>query len=152
MQFQSIRSIRDEHSTGFWWQLYGRRFRPPVRNKIIIEIQTFTTYFRNIRTRYLHTVRCQWLEPLMGLSQREGDFPHQPMPRASQRWGSGRICGCGSNGSSSYQLYRSIQDGICQSWCDDGACHRHYHDLQDVYDVCLESEGISIVNITSEFE
>lgn len=51
-------------------------------------------------------------------------------------WFRAWICAGGANGSSSYRPYRSNQDGICRSWCGDGAYHQRYRDLRDACGAC----------------
>lgn len=97
--------------------------------------------------RYLRTAQCRWLGSYQLPWQHVHDSPVRPETKVCRGWGSVRSCGCGSSGNDAYRPFRNIRDGICRSWCDGGACHRHYRDLQDAFGAYLEYFCISKHNL-----
>lgn len=72
----------------------------------------------------------------------------QPTTIICPNWSLDSSCGFDSNGNFAYPIYRNNRDGICRNlFCGD-ACHRHYRDHRDAYDVCLKHTS----NITLTFD
>ena len=99
--------------------------------------------------------RCQWQGQYLSSQSTPSFAPQARDSIVCQRWWLGASFGCGWGGNDAYQLYRSNQDGIYQSWfwmsknqlqwpqeqdeerTDGDVDHQQDHDLLDVCGACL---------------